>query len=318
MADHPDPQPMRLEPWLDLAPHLDGLEVVSVSFGPDRAAYVLAVQPPVYHYNQRSRGSVPGRLNTFEVLRCDEHSIERIVLPDQAWNYHFVQPLPGDELLLVCARSAYRDPDDYDLNAQAFSRDGALQRSFCLGDGIASVQATGDGRIWTSYYDEGVFGNYGWNSPIGRSGLICWDAGGQHVYAYSAPAGLDMICDCYALNVASKNETWCYYYTEFPLVRLLDNQVVGWWDCPVGGAHSFAIDGDTLLISGGYRERDIYHVLELGANHAMSELATCAFCDADGEPLAGALTAFRADQIILLHENRCYRTVVAEALVRLT
>ena len=29
-----------------------------------------------------------------------------------------------------------------------------------------------------------------------------------------------MICDCYAVNVASDEDVWCYYYAEFPLVHL--------------------------------------------------------------------------------------------------
>jgi hypothetical protein len=310
MADHPDPQPCRLEPWLDLAPHLDGFEVISLSLGPDRAAYVLAEKPPI---KQDWRSD---QLATFVVLRCDEVSIERIVLADQPGNAHYVQPLPGDELLLVCARSAYRAHDDYDLNAQVFGRDGALRRSFCLGDGIASVQTTSDGCIWTSYYDEGVFGNNGWVMPLdseelvrplGHSGLVCWDANGKPLYEYSTPEELDGICDCYALNVSSNNETWCYYYTDFPLVRLLDYNIVNWWDCPIRGANRFAVNGNIVLMDGGYDKRDQYHLFELEADGSMRELAAFAFFTPDGAPLAAVRKAFRADQGILLHENRIYR-----------
>ncbi|WP_176444820.1 hypothetical protein [Paenibacillus herberti] len=41
-------------------------------------------------------------------------------------------------------------------------------REFLLGDGIQSVQVTDKGIIWTSYFDEGVFGNNGWDKPIGE------------------------------------------------------------------------------------------------------------------------------------------------------
>jgi hypothetical protein len=317
MADHPDPQPVRLEPWLDLAPHLDGLEIVSLSLGPDRAAYVLAVQPPARYRDQRSGAMLsrtsPRWPNTFVVLRCDDGGVERIVLPNLTWNFHFVQPLPDAELLLVCARTRSRDEPDADLNAQVFGRDGAPRRSFRAGDGINDVQATAAGRIWASYFDEGVFGH-----GVGHSGLNCWDAAGQLLYAYDPPAGLREICDCYALNVSSKNEAWFYYYTEFRLVRLLDKRVAGWWDCSVRGAHGFAVNGDIALMTGGYRERDIYHLLELGNDRTMRKLAAGAFFDVDGAPLDNARVVCRADQIILLHENRCYRTDVAEVLVRLT
>ena len=39
-------------------------------------------------------------------------------------------------------------------------------------DGIASVQTTSDGCIWTSYYDEGVFGNNGWVMPLDSEDLV--------------------------------------------------------------------------------------------------------------------------------------------------
>jgi hypothetical protein len=317
MPDHPDPQPVRLEPWLDLAAHLDGLEVVSISLGPDRAAYVLAVQPPARYRDQRSGAMLsrtsPRWPNTFVVLRCDDGGVERIVLPNLTWNLHFIQPLPNAELLLVGARTRSRDEPDFNQNAQVFGRDGEFQRSFNPGDGIEDVQATGAGQIWTSYFDEGVFGH-----GVGHSGLNCWDSAGQQLYSYEPPAGLKSICDCYALNVASPEDTWFYYYTEFRLVQLRGGQIAGWWDCPVRGARGFALDGDTLLISGGYRERDIYHLLELRDDRTMRELAMCAFFNQRGEPLTGARAALRADQIVLLHENRCYRVDVAEVLVRLT
>jgi hypothetical protein len=38
-------QPYRLEPWFEPQPHLDGLEVISISLGPDAALYLLASVP---------------------------------------------------------------------------------------------------------------------------------------------------------------------------------------------------------------------------------------------------------------------------------
>lgn len=36
-----------------------------------------------------------------------------------------------------------------------------------------------DGRIVTSYFDEGIFGNFGWDQPLGASGLVVWDEQGR-------------------------------------------------------------------------------------------------------------------------------------------
>ena len=63
----------------------------------------------------------------------------------------------------------------YDLNAKVFDRSGNQIREFLLGDGIQNVYVTKGNKIWTSYFDEGVYGNYGWEVPIGRNGLRAWD-----------------------------------------------------------------------------------------------------------------------------------------------
>ena len=82
--------------------------------------------------------------------------------------------------------------------------------------GIEDVQVTESGIIWTSYFDEGVFGNRGWNDPIGKNGLVAWNGLGEKIYEFLPTTELGEICDCYALNVISDREVWLYYYTEFP------------------------------------------------------------------------------------------------------
>jgi len=85
-----------------------------------------------------------------------------------------------------------------------YDEDGLLVREFLLGDGIQDVQATEDGKIWVSYFDEGVYGNFGWGnpggpSPIGASGLIRFDRAGAIEWEFDPPANVEPIDDCYAL-----------------------------------------------------------------------------------------------------------------------
>jgi hypothetical protein len=97
-------------------------------------------------------------------------------------------------------------------------KSGRFLRSVNLGDGIADVQATPDGEIWVSYFDEGVFGD-----GIGRYGAICFDAHGDLRFNYGEYAkheGLPLISDCYAMNVSASGDVWLNYYTDFPLVHL--------------------------------------------------------------------------------------------------
>jgi hypothetical protein len=101
---------------------------------------------------------------------------------------------------------------------------GEAESTFTLGDGVQDVQVSRAGRIWVSYQDEGVFGNYGWGAPngpapLGSAGLVCWDTDGTKVWDFVAPDGLPAIADCYAMNV-SDEAAWACYYTDFPIARV--------------------------------------------------------------------------------------------------
>jgi hypothetical protein len=74
-------------------------------------------------------------------------------------------------------------------------------REILLGGGIKGTQATASGVIWSSYFDEGIFGNYGWHDPIGASGLVARDTTGDTLYQYAPTDALDDMADCYAMNV---------------------------------------------------------------------------------------------------------------------
>ena len=80
-----------------------------------------------------------------------------VFVENEPFEIHAVQPL-FDALLLVCHRSRYRGPNDFDRNGRVYSREGKVLDSILLGDGIESVQTTNHGVIWTSFFDEGVFG----------------------------------------------------------------------------------------------------------------------------------------------------------------
>jgi hypothetical protein len=180
-------------------------------------------------------------------------SLQKMELSEVEVAFPSVQPLPNGEVLVVGARCHYRDGDP-EKNAVVFNSDGKAVRRFVLGDGINSVQTTEEGVIWVSYFDEGVFGNYGWNQPMGASGLICFDFAGRILWEFKPPAGFDSICDCYALNVAKK-EVWTCYYTEYPLVKIDSAKRVRGWKNDVGGASALAVDGRRALLWGGYGEK---------------------------------------------------------------
>ena len=129
------------------------------------------------------------------------------------FNYYMLRPLQ-DSFVLVGARCWNRGSTDVDKNVLLLDRSGAVKREFCFGDGIEDCVTTSDGRILTSYFDEGIFGNLGWKDPIGAPGLIVWDAQGNMLWKN----GLYDISDCYAVNWGVGRNLWFYSYPEYKLV----------------------------------------------------------------------------------------------------
>jgi len=304
--------------WIELCEYLTGLELVSIASGPAGEFYALAVTAPA-DYRMVIPGAIGPKITTnrsqdFAVFRFDGAKTTLFDIRGQHWNFHFVQPLPDGELLLVGARSHYRARNDYDLNGKVFAEDGTLKREFLLGDGIEDVQTTDDGRIWVSYFDEGVFGNFGWRAPVGTSGLVLWDKFGSRLYEFSPSGGLDIVCDCYALNVVSNKEAWCYYYTQFPLVRIREGQIDGSWECPIAGSDGFVLWKNFVLFRGGYRQRDEYHLVELMDSGRMKLHSIYRIVDEDGVPLCADKVATRGCCMFLLKGTCCYRVDVRELI----
>src|SRR5262249_7967159 len=74
-------------------------------------------------------------------------------------------------------------------NAVRLWATGDVEARLCLGDGIADLQRDQADAVWAGYFDEGIFGNYGWGGsgerePIGASGLVRFGADGQVIWQY--------------------------------------------------------------------------------------------------------------------------------------
>src|SRR4051812_29941082 len=208
---------IQISPVVSLAPLIGDAQLVAFNVGPDGVVYLVIAQRPLDYREESGNASfpktIPRQPQKYRVLALSgSQPILDITIENELFNIHNVQPL-ADELLLVCSHSHYRGPDNYEKNGRVYRRDGTFVREILLGDGIQDVQTTPGGVIWTSYFDEGVFGNYGWDDPVGASGLVAWDASGKKLYEFAPTGGLDSICDCYALNVLDEENVWLYYYT---------------------------------------------------------------------------------------------------------
>lgn len=181
--------------------------------------------------------------------RVTDHTF--VDLGQHGMDYYMIQPI-GEHLLLLGARCNYKGENGPEKNALIVDFNGNTINEFCFGDGIEDCIVMKNGDIVTSYFDEGVFGNYGWIDPIGRCGLIVWTCDGR--IKWKADRG---ICDCYAINIDEQDNLWYYYYAEFELVKT-DLCKEKAYNPGIDGASKFLITSDTkkVIFDGGYGKHD--------------------------------------------------------------
>ncbi|MDM5279080.1 hypothetical protein ACN9MH_07980 [Paenibacillus silvae] len=309
----PDPK-LTLLPFADISGYTEGFDIVSVQLGHDGLAYILLInQVP-----ERKRGMfVQTKLNepyTYKVLIVSEQHVEEIVIWGQHYHYHYVQPLQN-HLLLVGARCTYYGKDQFDLNAKVCDMEGTTIREFLLGDGIESVQVTKHGTIWTSYFDEGVFGNNGWEQPVGESGLLAWDAYGNVLYKNTAAD----IADCYALNVINEQEVWFYYYTDFELgcISGVGGTVppqVTFLKPNISGSSGFCTDGYHFLFDAGYGKHGTFVFKKIQQTGSLTKGAKIVLLNEENRSFQQARQDFRQDRLLLSEGNSLYQVTMEELL----
>ncbi|UBF30463.1 hypothetical protein K9N68_35320 (plasmid) [Kovacikia minuta CCNUW1] len=297
-----------LLPIVNLSSAISSGEIVAFNVCSDEVIYIVLALKPLDYRTEGFAKTTPDTSQSYRILGFQE---DRLILDtniaEEKFNIHDIQPLPTKELLLVCARSHYKSLNDFEKNGRIYSSDGEFSREILLGDGIQSVQVTSDGIIWTSFFDEGVFGNFGWKEPVGSSGLVAWDSLGNKIYDFQPTYGLGTICDCYALNVASDKDVWLYYYTEFPLVHLHHQKIQSVWSMPISGSDSFAVSGNRVLFRGGYDEQDTYHLFSLKNNGKVNLLKKLQFADQAGQKIIAERVVGRGSSLYILSNRLVYR-----------
>ncbi|MBR0752808.1 hypothetical protein JQ604_11490 [Bradyrhizobium jicamae] len=229
-------------------------------------------------YDQIQRGNThaphPGfqgrhlRLSTFdgntesgaiEIPACPWPRVDR--LPDGRW--------------LVAKRRAEPDAS----NACLFAADGTPAGTFAMGDGIAHIQCAEDGTIWVGYFDEGVFSgaSEGGSWPVSSSGIARFGSDGSVLWKFNDHARDNLfIADCYALTIDG-SPLWCCAYEGFPIVKV-ERGVIRHWRNEVAGAKALAVDGDLVLLAGGYGDQsERIALLHLGDDHQAQQIGESQF-----------------------------------------
>ena len=238
-----------------------GLDFVSMNIGYDEKVYFLfSSKIPAringMFVNTAANASYTALAVTLSWERGVVEKVERFDLGKHTMNFHFIRPVPDGSFLLLGARCMYSEESGPEKNAVFTDKEGNVLRELTFGDGINDCIVRNDGIIITSYFDEGVFGNYGWQEPIGSCGLCAWTMDGRIIWRSERD-----IADCYAINIDESGNLWYYYYTDFLLVRT-DFRTEMEYDPMIKGADSFAVveNGGALIMSGGYDNPDSFCV----------------------------------------------------------
>jgi len=237
---------------------------VSDSVAADGALLFLFIEP-------EGKDAVAARteqgIGIFPVSRMDTPRRFRLVrvgaggatatmdLPPLNLTFPMVDMFPDGRVLVAGPRCSWRSETDFDRNGAVIDPKTGTAARILLGDGIENVFVDSRGRIWVGYFDEGVFGNFGWSDPgpppIGAAGLVCFSETGEKLWEYDQSR--HSIADCHALNVHG-DEAAAFTYTDFPVCTVAGDFSRAWFDTGLAGCKAFAISDQRVLFSGQYKD----------------------------------------------------------------
>jgi len=277
----------------DFENEFEGDSPIAYGIGTDGSVYIAMSESAEPRSEQRGLAVFPkSRLTApseYRVLCWRRGRIDWITVSHSAVVVSYVQPMP-EGILLVGARCRW-SPRGAECNAVVADRSGQILQEMTLGDGIEDVRVTSSGTIWVSYFDEGVCGNFGWRhpgpEPIGATGLVAFTPHGDIRFSYNPSAAqTDEVTDVYAMNVAATGEVWIYFYTDFPIVRIVDGRYMK-WDFGVGGARGIAVHGDRILLVGDYDRPALARLLRLKTDGVAELIEELSVVDDSGRPIQG-------------------------------
>jgi len=200
------------------------------------------------------------------------------------------QPMPGGGFLIAGARCRWR-PDGPDRNAIVYDAAGQVVSDHVLGDGVSHVQTTSTGQVWAGYFDEGVYGNYGWGRPdsavpVGAPGIVQFSPGLEPAWQYpGGPPGelRNPVSECCALNVTDAC-VWAFCDAGSPVICIRDGVVTSWQN-DLASASALAADRPCVGLFAGYgRDSGRFTLARLGEDRIHLE-AEYRIVLPDGRPL---------------------------------
>lgn len=261
MPIDPTESELQLTARRQLTDILAGRQICSAAIAYDGSLVLLLVEPqnesvpfPIFDQpgwatfpETKSRQAYKGWL-----LRVDDSVKQEVEVATLDRAFPRIGAFASGDFLIASARCKFAERRA-ELNATIYSPSGSPLNQICLGDGIEDIAISEDAQIWVSYFDEGVFGNFGWGGEdapcIGAPGLVRFDTHGKQTWQYSE--GFHCIDDCYSMTLTN-DEVWLCFYSDFPIARVNTHGKVRFWENPIAGARAIAVDGDRVLLFGGY------------------------------------------------------------------
>lgn len=254
-----------------------------------------------------SRMDTPHRFRLVRVVAGGD--TKTVELPPLNLTFPMVDVFPDGRVLVAGPRCSWRSETDFDRNGAVIDpKTGAVAR-ILLGDGIEDVFIDTRSRIWVGYFDEGVFGNFGWSDPgpppIGAGGLVVFDASGGILWEYPDESHTPPIDDCYAMNVTGDAAT-IFFYSTFPVCTIARDFALSFFPTPLRGCKAFAIADGRVLFSGQYND-----VASTGYRGTLSpdrpaEMEQVSFLHPDGTPIQAARIIGRGSKLHFFADNAVF------------
>jgi len=246
----------------------------------------------------------------FRLVRVAAGGVATTVeLPPLDLAFVMVDVFPDGRVLLVGPRVSWRSETDFDRNGAVIDPETGAVSRILLGDGIEDVFVDARGRIWVSYFDEGVFGEFGWSDPgpppIGSSGLMVFDATGAILWTYPWQGGEPAIDDCYAMNV-SGDAAAIYFYSSFPVCTITRDFALSFFATPLRGCKAFAIAEGRVLFSGQYNESGFTGYRGLLNPDRAAEMEQVTYLRPDGAPVQAVHILGRGDALYFFAEDAVF------------
>lgn len=239
----------KLKPIINLKELFDSNYLVDCTIDCNDVIFLLAQRKK--NADSERNYSRENLINIYDVYKVEKNDIiHKFSVENISIDLSFIRVI-DEKFLLASSRCRYFDEKNIEKNVLIMNKSGIVIDELIFGDGIQDIKVEKSGIIWTSYFDEGIFGNYGWLDPLGMNGLRSWSVKGESLYEYGASSYDYSISDCYALNIDAQNNKWFYFYTEFYLAKLSEAELK-YYSLDVSGANTIALNEEFLLSDSGY------------------------------------------------------------------